>query len=667
VPIKDSVTTHDVAPLNLRAEVGHVDEEKRTAEIIWTTGSRVKRGGFWSDPFEEELSLDPKHVRMGRIGGGRAPLLNSHRSDSLTDVIGIVESAKLGKLPTAIVRFARDPISEEIFQKVKDGIIRNVSVGYRVYRLELVEEKEGALPVYRATDWEPMELSMVPIGADDGAYVRAGGIETNPCVIVRKQEIFHMPPENEKKEAPAVVDAARAVPPVDVEKAKAEARAEERTRATDIEKWGKVLGRSAEFISEHVRAGTTLENFRELALAAREQEMVPVVADAGRIETVKGGDSRDKWLRGASDWLIRRSATESLVVNYARMKGETVKIDPGEFRGLTFTELARQSLERAGINARGMDKMEVLGKAMTLRTGYNATSDFPMLLEGVLHRIILAAYAIQPDTWNKFAKTGSVSDFRKHGRLRLGSFGRLQKVNEHGEYKNLDLPLGEQEDISADTKGNMVGLTRQMLINDDMNVFSTLGAQLGRMAKRSIELDTYDLLALNNGLGPIMNDGKTLYHADHGNISPAAALSVAALDADRVLMGVQRDIGTNEILDLEPAILLVSKAQGGLAKNINQAQYDIDPGVNAKMLIPNKSAGMFTTIIDTARISGNRRYIFADVAVAPALEVVFLDGKEDPYLETKEGWRIDGVEWKVRLDYGVGAIDYRATVTNAGQ
>ena len=61
-----------------------------------------------------------------------------------------------------------------------------------------------------------------------------------------------------------------------------------------------------------------------------------------------------------------------------------------------------------------------------------------------------------------------------------------------------------------------------------------------------------------------------------------------------------------------------------------------------------------------------RRYLFADPSEAPVLEVAFLDGNQNPYLELQNGFDVDGARYKVRLDYGVGAIDYRGAVTNAG-
>ena len=65
-------------------------------------------------------------------------------------------------------------------------------------------------------------------------------------------------------------------------------------------------------------------------------------------------------------------------------------------------------------------------------------------------------------------------------------------------------------------------------------------------------------------------------------------------------------------------------------------------------------------------MTGTRRYLFADPSEAPVLEVAFLDGNQNPYLELQNGFDVDGARYKVRLDYGVAAVDYRGAVTNAG-
>ena len=76
--------------------------------------------------------------------------------------------------------------------------------------------------------------------------------------------------------------------------------------------------------------------------------------------------------------------------------------------------------------------------------------------------------------------------------------------------------------------------------------------------------------------------------------------------------------------------------------------------------------GIFSDIVDTPRLKGTRRYLFANPSEAPVLEVAFLDGNSEPYLESENGFDVDGSRWKVRLDYGVAGIDYRGVVTNVG-
>jgi hypothetical protein len=111
-------------------------------------------------------------------------------------------------------------------------------------------------------------------------------------------------------------------------------------------------------------------------------------------------------------------------------------------------------------------------------------------------------------------------------------------------------------------------------------------------------------------------------------------------------------------------VLLVPIGLGGTARSINDAQYD--PDTANKLQKPNVVNGLFRDIVDTPRLTGTRRYSFADATEAPVLEVAFLDGRQEPYLEVQDGFDVDGARYKVRLDYGVAAVDYRGAVTNAG-
>jgi hypothetical protein len=293
-----------------------------------------------------------------------------------------------------------------------------------------------------------------------------------------------------------------------------------------------------------------------------------------------------------------------------------------------------------------------------------STSDFPVLLENAMHKALLQSYQAAGDTWSRFCRTGSVSDFRAHGRYRTGTIGNYTVVNENGEYQNVAIPDGEKGSVTAVDRGLIINLTYQMIVNDDLGAFIGLASDLGRAGRRTVESAVYALIAENSGLGPTMLDGDTLFHANHGNIGTGAALTMASIDADRVLMGGQTDISGNEFLDLRPAIWLGPLGSGGTARTINDAQYD--PDTANKLQKPNMVRGIFRDVVDTARLSGTRYYLFADPAEAPVIEVAFLNGETEPYLMLEEAFSSRGAKWRATLDFGVAAIDYRGAVTNAG-
>lgn len=172
------------------------DEKSNTMDLVWTTGEKVKRSSWFDGPFYEELSLKKSHVRLDRLNSG-APLLNNHGTGmfggvrDLSDVIGVVERASIKDGEgTATVRFSSREELQGIIRDIKEGIIRNVSVGYRVHKFEELKDKVDDLPVLRAVDWEPMELSFVGIPADAGAQSRSHD-PTNDCEIIKQESEGH--------------------------------------------------------------------------------------------------------------------------------------------------------------------------------------------------------------------------------------------------------------------------------------------------------------------------------------------------------------------------------------------------------------------------------------------------------------------------------------------
>ena len=670
--------TRDIPALAFRADVvsSSIDSKKRTFDVTWTTGARVKRG--WFDEFWEELSLDPAHVRMERLASGRAPLLNAHSSWSLHSVLGAVDSARLepGK-GTASVRFAKEGIDEDadrIFRKVEDRIIQNVSVGYRVHKLEKTKEEVQDIPVRLATDWEPHEISLVPIGADAGAGVRSESATTNPCEFIGLDEETRDMADKVKDNttpppAPAAAPTEERSVEVDHTEAETRATAAEKQRGISIRAIGEKLDPGGELARKHIDAGMSVEESRTAMVDAYERAEPEGIPDTARPTIEAGDDARDKWLRGAEHWLIQRSAIGHVVTEAAKLRGETLKIEPGEFRGMTMLDLARSALERAGHSTRGMSKMDIIGDALTGRAGgFQAIGDFSVLLENVMHKSLQSQFAITPDTWREFCKVGSVSDFRAHNRFRTATLNVLPIVPEGAEFKNQAVPDGEKETITAGTRGSIVEITRQALINDDMGALTDVATGMGRAAALTVESAVYTTLALNSNLGPDLSDGNPLFDSAHNNVGAGVALTVAGFEADRVLMAKQKLPGAVEYANLRPVILLVPIGLGGQARVINKAEFDTDDiGDTRTYRQPNKVLGLYSTIVDTARLTGTRRYSFASPLDSAVLEVAFLDGQQNPVLESESGFRRDGVSWKVRLDFGVAGVGERGAVTDAGQ
>jgi hypothetical protein len=201
--------------------------------------------------------------------------------------------------------------------------------------------------------------------------------------------------------------------------------------------------------------------------------------------------------------------------------------------------------------------MEIVASAFT-----QSTSDFTTVLENVMHKSLQAAYAGQPDTWSRFCSKGSVTDFRAHPRYRFGTIANLDTVLENGEFKNKSISDAEKVSITATTKGNIVNVSRQMIVNDDLNAFVGLSGMLGRAAKRTVEAAVYTQITTASGLGPTYSvDSIALYNASHANIAATGVISATVFD-DADQDGVQMDKDSNDYLDLRPAILLVPTAIG---------------------------------------------------------------------------------------------------------
>jgi hypothetical protein len=339
--------------------------------------------------------------------------------------------------------------------------------------------------------------------------------------------------------------------------------------------------------------------------------------------------------------------------------------------------MAERSLIRAGINTREMDRERICAVALNpARYGFGHVQGCAddQRLPGAAgeHAAQDPARRLQAHRRSRgarFCATGTLSDYRPHIRATTcRAFSDLKLASmSTGEYQLGTLGDGSKETIQGSRKGRLLGITPEVLVNDDLGAISRPVIVLGQAAGRTIEKDVFALFALNSGDGPTMSDGHPLFDAtNHHNSAGSTAPTAAAWDVARQAMGSQKDPGGNDYLDISPAIWLGPLSLGTQARVVNTSEFNPDDSKNQKYAPPNTSRGMVRDVIDTPRLSGTAWYLLADASSEPVFEVAFLNGVQTPTIEQEVNFKSDGLTWKVSHRYGVGAVGWRGIQRNPG-
>lgn len=169
-----------------------VDADARTVTVNFYTGATVDRYNYWTgEEWKLQLSIDPAHVDLATLKTGRAPFLDGHMSwGGVRSTLGVIESAWLtdgGGM--AKVRFSDRPDVQGIFEDVKTGILRNVSVGAKINELKDITPKGEKVKTMLAVDWAPEEISLVPIGADPDAQVLSAAALSPADIMTHLQHL----------------------------------------------------------------------------------------------------------------------------------------------------------------------------------------------------------------------------------------------------------------------------------------------------------------------------------------------------------------------------------------------------------------------------------------------------------------------------------------------
>jgi ATP-dependent protease ClpP protease subunit/phage major head subunit gpT-like protein len=459
----------------------------------------------------------------------------------------------------------------------------------------------------------------------------------------------------EDREAVQAALAARDTPPSreDLEAAAREAAKAERKRAADIREAVSIANLDPAFADDLINKEASVDAARTKIFAKMKETNPPI--GIGRFQVAE--DEQDKF----------RSAVTHGIAMRAGLRIEQPAAGHEQFRSASIEFVARQCLERAGVSTAGMGSRDQIAREILKRSasGSYSTDDFSSIFLDVAEKTLMRAFQEAPATWRPFVNVVPASDFKTIYGVSLSEAPDLELVDADGEYKSSKMS-DKQESYSVATYGKIVYLTRQMIVNDDLRAFTRLPRLLGTAARRK-ESDLVWALITSN---PAMQDGTTLFHADHNNLEAAAgnkgAVDTDKLSAARAAMRKQKGL-EGAILDLQPRFLLVPVEQETSAEVILRStalpQADQSSGVY------NPWANRLTPIAEPRLDADSTKawYTVADPAQVDTIEVAYLDGNEAPYTEEEPLFVRDAVGYKIRHDFGCGVMDHRGFFKNPGE
>lgn len=636
---------------------------ERTVEVVWTTGARVRRMDWWSgQAYDEELVVDESAIDMTRLGNGSAPVLNTHSSYTLDDVIGVVERAWVANGEgRAVLRLSERAEVAGLVRDIESGIIKNISCGYNVRKYEIISAANrtdgGTVPLYRAVDWEPAELSFVPIPADALSGTRSDTSRGSACEFsitaaapgaAAHRAAAHIPQESSMDPVTQVggAPATPVIPAVTAIEGNTSVVLDLAARAADITELCVRHG-TPTLAAGMIRSGQTLDQARAAVLT----ELAVRDGQAGghrnvtSIQTVQDGMQ------------VRMAGIEQAILH--RIAPGTKLDDNGrQYRGMSLIEIGRDFLEAHGVQTRGQDRMQLAGSILHFRAGgMHGTSDFSTLFANVANKRLRNAYDENPGTYALWARRApNAPDFKNLSVAQLSGAPDLLQTNEHGEFKYGKMTDGG-ESYAVLTYGRIVSLTRQAIVNDDLRAFERLVSAFGFAARRLENRTVYAQLTANAALA----DGVALFHATHSNLGTGAgsALQLTALASARTAMRLQKGLAGEE-LSLAPSYLIVPANLETTAYQLTSSGY-----VAAKQSDVNEFRTGGRTALEAIvepildANSTTAWYLAAANSQVDTVEYCYLDGAEGPMIESDVGFETDGISYKCRLDFAAKAIDHR--------
>lgn len=637
-----------------------INEEERTVELSFSSEAPYERY-FGS----EILSHDPGAIDLSRLNEVGV-LLFAHGRDTnygrmpigVIQKVWIDENDRKGR---ALVQFDDDEDSDKVFQKVKKGIIKGVSVGYVVSNWEEVKAGKTSTngrftgPAYVALKWQPFEISIEPTPADPSvgvgrSHTKIPSVWENgesedekmkglKMIALAAQGLMHAPDTGtgvggvgERGNVPPTAA------PVDTADIVRQAAADERARVTEINTLCRNFSVDP---TTYITDGSTVNTVKDAILQKQVEGRKP---QPSGIQV--GTEEVDKFRSAASDGLLLRAGR-----GVAKPAAGAL-----ELRGLRLRDLAVECLQRAGESGAHLLRDEEL-----LKRALSPDSTFQGILSNAANKTLSQSYQEAPTTFQYWTGKGSNSDFKGAEHYRISEAGSLELTAQNGLIPYDTAMKDEKVTKSVLTYSKRWGFTREAFINDDLSMLSRVPAAYVIAAKRGINTLVYKMLASN----PTIFDGEALFGAAHANLGTAGPINTVTMSEGRVKMRTQKGQRGIATLNIAPKYLLVPASL-----ETDAAQYqrsESDPAASHSG-VANVFRNAYDIVVDAEldQYSSTAWYLAADANIADTIEVTYLRGQEEPTLETDISFDRLGMDFRIYMDYGVTILDSRGMFKNAG-
>jgi hypothetical protein len=372
----------------------------------------------------------------------------------------------------------------------------------------------------------------------------------------------------------------------------------------------------------------------------------------------KGRIQHDPHRRGN---LFARIMTDNILFDYRVIDRDQADKDCDLSRRTSVHHIIRDCLSLQGLSSEGTNAERAM-RAFQMDNGPNAFTrsysrdSFPAILDNIGSKAMSLGFDRAPEVWPFIVRQTTTKDFKPFTRVTAPEYPSPEKVIENGQITRPQLGDDSKETASIGAYPFLVSLSRQAVINDDLNALTVTAEAAGRAASRLNGDLVFAVLTDNNA----MADSVTLFHATHGNVGTPSAPSITALNEIRNLMGLQ--VGSSgEVLNIRLAIVVGAPNMESTLTTIRDASSSLQPDP----LTPGYQAG-YVSVVTDGRLTGTAWYAIGDPRIHSGIDLVALEGSERPLLERQTVFVSDAIEWKVLHDAVALPVDYRTLVYNAG-